>query len=73
MPGDFRDVAFWNNLQQKNQPERRSEEQVQTSSQRVDPYAESQSQAVSCPVHRKKESAYKFRSGNAERDDISFQ
>ena len=73
MSGKFKGIAFRNNLQQKNQQERCSKEQVQTSSQGVDPSAESQSQAVSCPVDREKGFADKLPSGNAERDDVFFQ
>ena len=73
MPGKFKDIAFWNNLQQKNQQERCSKEQVQTSSQGVDPSAESQSQAVSCPFDRKKGFADKLPTGNPERNDVFFQ
>jgi hypothetical protein len=73
MPGQFKNIAFWDNLQQKSQPERCSEEQVQTSSQRVDPSVESQSQAVSCPIDSKEGVADKLSSGNAERNDVFFQ
>ena len=73
MPGKFKDIAFRNNLQQENQQELCSKEQVQTSSQGVYPPAESQSQAVSCPVDRKEGIADKLPSGNSERDDVFFQ
>ena len=73
MPWEFQDIAFWNNLQQENQQELCWEEQMQTPTKGVDPSAESQSQAVSCPVDRQKGFAYKLPSGNAERDDVFFQ
>ena len=73
MPGVFKDIAFWNNLQQKDQQQCRSKEQVQASSQGVAPSVESQSQAVSCPFDRKKGFADKLPTGNPERNDVFFQ
>jgi putative membrane protein insertion efficiency factor len=73
MSGKLKDIAVRDNLQQKNQQKRCSKEQVQTPSQGVNTSSESQSQAVSHPVDRKKGFTEKFPSGNAERDDVFFQ